>query len=105
VTVVPNLAGKLAPGAVMEEPEVFPNQVLVTGPESMLARIESLSTDKIDLDGRAATFDQTVAVVPPDPLIQIVQPATVTVRIPIKPPAQEKPADPDIRKETRKETP
>jgi YbbR domain-containing protein len=100
VTVVPNLAGKLAPGSTMEEPEVFPNQVLVTGPEPMLNRLESLSTQPINLEGRAATFEETVPVVPPDPLIQIVQPATVTVRIPIKPPAQEPSADPDTRKET-----
>jgi YbbR domain-containing protein len=100
VTVVPAFTGKLAPGSVMEEPEVFPNQVLVTGPESMLTRIESLSTDPIKIEGRAATFEETVPVLSPDPLIQVVQPATVTVRIPIKPPAQETLADPDTRKET-----
>lgn len=100
VTVVPKLAGKLAPGSVMEEPEVFPNQVLVTGPKSMLSRVESLTTDPIDLSGRTATFEETVAVVPPDPLIQIVQPARVTVSIPIKPPAGEQAATPDMRKET-----
>ena len=100
VTVVPAFTGKLVPGFAMEEPEVFPNQVLVTGPESMLARTESLSTDPIPLEGRAVTFEETVAVLSPDPLIQVVQPATVTVRIPIKPPAQTTPADPDTRKET-----
>jgi hypothetical protein len=66
----------------------------------MLDRIESLSTRPINIDGRAATFEETVPVVSPDPLIQIVQPATVTVRIPMKPPAQETSADPDTRKET-----
>jgi YbbR domain-containing protein len=98
--VVPKLVGTPAAGSVMEEPEVFPNQVLVTGPESMLARTESLSTRPIDLGGHAATFEETVPVLPPDPLIQIVQPLTVTVRIPMKLPAGEQAATPDTRKET-----
>ena len=85
--VEPKLVGQPAAGAVAEEPEVFPNQVLVTGPESMLARIESLSTPPINLDGRAATFEETVAVVAPHPLIQIAQPSKVTVRVPIRQPA------------------
>ena len=46
----------------------------MTGPEPMLARIDSLSTRPISLDGHALTFEETVEVVPPDPLIQIVQP-------------------------------
>jgi len=100
VTVVPKLVGTPAAGSVTEEPEVFPNQVLVTGPQSMLARIESLSTQPINLDGRAATFEETVPVVPPDPLIQIVQPSRVTVRIPMKLPAGEQAATPEPRKET-----
>jgi YbbR domain-containing protein len=100
VTVVPQLVGKLAPGFLMDEPEVFPSQVLVTGPESMLARIETLSTRPIDLAGRAGTFEETVPVISPDPLIQIVQPSTVTIRIPVKPPAEEEAGEPDTRKET-----
>jgi YbbR domain-containing protein len=86
--VVPNLTGKPAAGAVMDEPEVFPSQVLVTGPESLLARVSSLTTRPIRLDGHAATFEETAQVVPPDPLIQIVQPAQVTVRIPMRKPGQ-----------------
>ena len=100
VTVVPKLVGAPATGAAMEEPEVFPNQVLVTGPKSMLARVESLSTQPIDLGGRTATFEETVPVVSPDPLIQIVQPARVTVRIPMKLPAGEQAVVPGTRKET-----
>ena len=95
VTVVPKLAGKPAEGVVMEDSEVFPSQVLVTGPESMLARLETLSTDPIDLTGHAATFEESVAVIPPDPLIQIVQPSKVTIRILIKPPAEEEAGEPD----------
>jgi YbbR domain-containing protein len=83
--VVPKLVGKPAAGTAAGEPEVFPNQVLVSGPEPMLARTDSLSTVPLSLDGHALTFDESVAVVPPDPLIQIGQPSKVTVRVPITP--------------------
>lgn len=84
--VVPHLVGEPAAGAVVEEPEVFPNQVLVSGPESLLAKIQSLTTRPINLDGHALTFEETVAVVPPDPLIQVVQPSKVSVRVPMRQP-------------------
>jgi YbbR domain-containing protein len=83
--VVPKLVGKPAPGVKVNEPEVFPNQVMVVGPEPMLARIDSLSTRPVNLDGRAVTFEETVPVLTPDPLIQIVQPSQVTVRVPVQP--------------------
>ena len=85
--VVPKLVGKPAAGAVAEEPEVFPNQVLVTGPESLLARVDSLTTRPISLEGRTTTLEEPdVQVLTPDPLIQIIQPTKVTVRVPIQPP-------------------
>ena len=87
--VVPHLVGEPAAGAIVEEPEVFPNQVLVTGPESLLGKVQSLSTRPISLDGHAITFEETVAVVPPDPLIQVVQPSKVTVRVPMRLPGVE----------------
>jgi YbbR domain-containing protein len=99
--VVPRLAGKPAAGVVAQEPEVFPSQVLVTGPESILARIESLSTPPILLDGRSLTFEESVPVVNPDPLIQVVQPAKVTVRVPLQPAANPS-APPQPSKEKRK---
>jgi YbbR domain-containing protein len=95
IPVVPELVGEAAPGSKVEDPEVFPNQVLVTGPESLLAKTRALRTRPVSLDGRSATFEETVAVVPPDPLIQIVQPSKVSVRVPIQPPkTQDKGAHP-----------
>lgn len=90
--VIPNLVGRPAKGVTVGEPDVFPNQVLVTGPASRVDRISSLSTPPIRLDGHTSTFEETVAVKQPDPLIQIVQPSQVTVRVPIQPPAQDRQA-------------
>ena len=84
--VVPKLIGEPAGGATLDEPEVLPNQVLVSGPASRIARAATLSTQPISLDGHALPFDATVSVVSPDPLIQIVQPFKVLVRVALKPP-------------------
>ncbi len=84
--VVPKIVGEPAAGAVAEEPEVFPNQVLVSGPKSLLRRTESLATIPISLVGHSVSFEVEVPVVPPDPLVQIVQPSRVTVRIPLRQP-------------------
>lgn len=92
VPVIPRIEGTPAGGAEAGEPEVFPNQALVTGPESMVRRLGSLTTVPIRLDGRSATFEILVAVASPNDMIQIVQPSQVTVRIPLQVPL---PADED----------
>jgi len=84
--VVPKIVGEPAAGAVAGEPEVFPSLVLVSGPKSLLRRTESLETVPISLEGHALSFEVEVPVVPPDPLVQIVQPSRVTVRIPLRQP-------------------
>lgn len=93
IAVEPEIVGEPAAGSRVDGPEVFPNQVLVTGPASLLAKTRSLSTRPISLAGRSITFEESVAVVAPDPLIQIVQPSKVSVRIHIEPPAAQ--ATPD----------
>lgn len=87
--VVPKIVGEPAAGAVAGEPEVFPNLVLVSGPQSLLRRAESLETLPISLDGHALSFEVEVPVVSPDPLLQIAQPSRVTVRIPLRQPGND----------------
>ena len=103
LTVVPELTGTPAPGVVFEEPEVFPSQVLAIGPKSLLGQIESVTTQPIRLDGRTTTFEETVSVIPPDPMIQIVQPAQVSVRVPVQQP--ETPDAGESGAQARKEEP
>lgn len=97
--VVPQIIGEPAAGSVVEEPEVFPNQVLVSGPESLVQRTETLATVPISLDGHALSFEVEVPVVTPDPLVQIVQPSRVTVRIPLRQPGTEDGPPEDQEKE------
>ncbi|MEA2558719.1 MAG: hypothetical protein QOH06_223 [Acidobacteriota bacterium] len=89
IRVEPILEGEAAPGATVGEPEVFPNLVLVTGPESLVTSTQVLHTRPVNVAGRSATFEVEVAVVPPDSLLQILQPSRVSVRVPIQPPKPE----------------
>lgn len=77
-------SGEPAAGAVMGTPEVKPARVLVRGPESILVSIEGLVTRPIVLDGHALDFEEQALVVSPSPLVQVLQPTFVTVRVPLE---------------------
>lgn len=83
------LVGEPAAGAVAREVQVIPDKVLVSGPESRLRAVNNLVTTAVDLDGHALDFEETAAVLSPDPLIKVLQPAVVTVRVPMQPPAEQ----------------
>jgi YbbR domain-containing protein len=98
VLVEPRLKGKPTDGTKAGQAEVFPNQVLVSGPEKRLARLLSLPAQQISLEGHGVTFQEEVDVISSDPLIQVVQPSKVTVRVPILTPE----VKPDTPRKARK---
>jgi YbbR domain-containing protein len=77
------LAGEPAAGAIAGVPDVTPSRVLVRGPESRLAEIDSLVTRPVRLDGHALDFEEQALVVSPSPLVQVLQPTVVTVHVPL----------------------
>ena len=79
--VTAKLEGEPAAGAKVRVAEIIPPRVLVRGPEAMIDAIGSLFTTPVDLTGHALDFQEQAAVLPPDPLVSVVQPAVVTVRI------------------------
>ena len=80
----PELIGEPAAGAVAQQPSVDPPLVVVRGPSSRLALLQSLSTTPVRLDGHALDFFEQAVVVSKDPLIKIIQPAVVTVHVPLE---------------------
>lgn len=73
--------GEPAAGAIVQRIEVRPSMVLVRGARSLIDEISVLITTPIDLTGHAIDFEEQAAVLSPDPLVTIVQPAVVTVRL------------------------
>lgn len=84
--VVPQLVGEPAAGAKVGDTVVTPPLVMVRGPSSHLTQGVTLSTTPIRLDQHALDFEETVAVTSSDPLVQVIQPQLVTVRIPLNVP-------------------
>jgi len=79
--VLPRLEGEPAAGAKVQHAEVVPPNVLVRGPEDVIRSISTLSTTPVSLTGHALDFQEQAAVLPPDPLVTVVQPAVVNVRV------------------------
>lgn len=76
-----DLTGEPAAGAAVDDREVTPNTALVEGPASQVDRLTRIRTSPVSLDGHAVTFQEQVPLVVPDPLMRIIQPQVVTVRI------------------------
>jgi len=96
--VVPRIVGEPAGGAVPGAIRVIPESAIVRGPEGLLSSLDSLTTSPVSLDGHAFTFQQTVSIIPPDPLVRVLQPGAVTVHVPMHNPDAEilvTPAEPD----------
>lgn len=88
------LMGEPAAGARVQEVNVSPDRVQVVGPESRLRSIQWLTTSNVNLNGHALDFDETVAVISPDPLVKVLQPTVVTVHVPMSPPSSNLPLRP-----------
>ncbi len=91
--VSPRLVGEPAGGAVPLEPLARPESVMVSGPESLLAGLTAVTTSPISLDGHALTFEQTVSVTPPNPLVHVIEPSVVSVQVPMQVPGAGNPGE------------
>lgn len=83
--IVPQLLGEPAAGARHLEPLVQPGTALVSGPESKVRQLLELQAP-VRLDGHARTFSETVRVVSPDSLVQVIEPTFVVVEVPMEEP-------------------
>ncbi len=87
--VLARLEGEPAAGAKVQHAEVIPPNVLVRGPEDIVRSIGTLATTPVYLTGHALDFQEQAAVLPPDPLVTVVQPAIVNVRVRMEIPSTE----------------
>jgi YbbR domain-containing protein len=75
------LLGEVASGFKVYASRVRPEVVEVEGPESVVRELAAVTTDAISVGGRGRTFDSTVGVLPGRPLVRVVEPAPVEVRV------------------------
>ena len=76
--------GEPAAGAVVAGPaRVRPEQVLVTGPSTLVSAIDNVETTPINLDGHALDYEETALLSSPDSLVKL-QTQVVSVTIPMR---------------------
>jgi YbbR domain-containing protein len=86
--VVPDPRGEPAAGAVEGEHKAVPEFVTVKGPQSSLENRDTIFAP-VPIGGRARSFDQSVTLETPDPLIQVLGSSTVRVSVVLEPPSLE----------------
>jgi hypothetical protein len=79
----PFLIGQPPQGFLVGDPTATPALALVSGPASQIMKMSEVSTERINMTGRTATFLQNVAVVSDTPLVRIVAPLTTQVTVPV----------------------
>ena len=83
VKVVPSIGPLEAGYQIVGEPEVVPSEVKIRGPESLINKINSITTDPVQLEGEKAKFTIEVPLRSPYSLVKVVGNNTVRVTVDI----------------------
>jgi hypothetical protein len=83
VSIRPFLVGDPPSGYVVGEPTPNPDRALVSGPASQILKLTEVTTERIIMTGRTATFVSSVAVVSDSPLVRVINPVTTQVTVPV----------------------
>jgi len=83
-------SGEPAAGAIVTAVEVNPSTALISGPSTLLAAIDRLPLQAVDLNGHALTFEKEIPVVAQE-AIRVIQPPAVTVKITMEEPPPHNP--------------
>jgi YbbR domain-containing protein len=83
VAIRPFLDGDPPSGYIVGEATASPDRALVSGPASQILKLSEVTTERIIMTGRTATFVQNVAVVSDSPLVRVISPVTTQVTVPV----------------------
>lgn len=83
VSIRPFLVGDPPAGYFAGEPTPDPDRALVSGPASQILKLTEVTTERIIMTGRTATFVASVAVVADSPLVRVINPVTTQVTVPV----------------------
>jgi YbbR domain-containing protein len=85
VKVRPRILGKPAEGHTIVAVACQPDQAELEGPASHLSPLESVSTDSLDISGRASTFSARLHLYIEDPLVRLAADQETRVEVTIAP--------------------
>jgi YbbR domain-containing protein len=83
VLIRPFLVGDPPADYFVGEPTPDPARALVSGPASQILKLTEVTTERIIMTGRTATFVSSVAVVSDSPLVRVINPVTTQVTVPV----------------------
>jgi YbbR domain-containing protein len=83
--IVPDIAGAPSDGSHIEEVAVEPRNGRVLGPSRTLARMTSLRTEPVSVDGRDASFSTPTTLAPQPAGVRVREGQLVTLRVRIRP--------------------
>lgn len=83
VKLSPRVVGRTRPGYVIQGVEVNPSELTVNGPKSVIDPLQSVPTERLDVTGRARSFQKQVQLRPESSQISydLSNPVTVSVEI------------------------
>lgn len=84
VKVEADIAGSPARGYKLTGVKMSPGEVMVTGPESRLQKVNTAKTEPISVEGRTSSFTQDVFVYIEDPRVRIENPKPVALSLVIE---------------------
>ena len=87
VPIVAEITGEPAPGAHLDEVTAEPRNARIIGPAKTLARIITLPTDPVSVEGRETGFSETTVLALQAPGVRVREGQVVIVRVRIRPAA------------------
>ncbi len=83
VPIRPYLEGTAPVGYLVGQAMPDPQLALCSGPASQITKLAEVTTERIIMTGRTATFVQSVAVISDAPLVRVISPLTTQVTVPV----------------------
>jgi YbbR domain-containing protein len=103
--IVAEIAGQPSPGAHLDDVAVEPRSARILGPAKTLARLSTLPTQPVSVEGRDAPFTETTTLALPAAGIRVREGQIVTVRLRIQPAPPPEPTPRPTAARTRKGKP
>ena len=84
IEIKPRIVGRTQGSYSIGKVVATPDELRVSGPESVMQNLESIPTEPIDVTGRVRSFDKRVQLRPESPMVSYDLDAPVTVTVPIR---------------------
>jgi hypothetical protein len=79
LAITPVVTGSVAPGHILKDLRIAPDVISITGPQSILAQVESLKTTAINVSGLASSVKQQIPLDLDPAIVDLIGETSITV--------------------------